>query len=146
MGEYMGGSSDAVIARWHGISETTVRYTINMETPRGVDEGALRVSMSQTLSPLAVREILKGIRRDPYMSYNDMRLESGKPVSDKGLLRILRSSGYERKAKKVDSDRWQNCRKTLRVCFGMPKLPVEFSAKQQAQQAILRPISRYLLQ
>ncbi|KAJ5984634.1 hypothetical protein N7481_006733 [Penicillium waksmanii] len=98
--EYMRGRPPAVIARRHGNSESTVRYTIKMQSPRGVDQAALQVCRSPKLSALNMCAILKCIRRNPFMSYDDMRLESGKSVSDKVFLRTLRASGYERKGKK----------------------------------------------
>ncbi|KAJ5414693.1 hypothetical protein N7509_001320 [Penicillium cosmopolitanum] len=99
-GEYMGGRSPTVIARRHGISESTVRYTIKMQSPRGVDQAALQECRSPKLSAIDMRAILQCIQRDPFMSYNDMRLESGKSIPDRAFLRTLRASGYERKAKK----------------------------------------------
>lgn len=88
------GHKQAQIARDLQIPRSTVHDTIRLDPQRDNGESLPRSGRPKTLSPADERYILILIKRDPFITYREIRDRTRFNVSDRTLARIIQQSGY----------------------------------------------------
>jgi transposase len=88
------GVKYAEIARRLQIDESTAGKTIKLDSKRCNGESRSRSGRPKTLSPRDIRRIITEIKKDPFLSYQDIRARTGVNVSNTTFKKYLKESGY----------------------------------------------------
>lgn len=88
------GCSITSIAKLHGLSTSTIQFTLDQQSLRADGKTLPRTGRPPIPSEDNKSLILRLITRDPFILYSEIREQSGLTVSDDTLLRMLKSSGY----------------------------------------------------
>ncbi|KAJ5743569.1 hypothetical protein N7533_008439 [Penicillium manginii] len=97
-GASMAGASLTTIANYHGISKSTVQYTLKMQAKRNEGQTVVRTGRPSKISGDDLRAIIAALQRGPSMSCNDIRIATGIDASNHTILRSIRRAGYDWKA------------------------------------------------
>ena len=84
----------AEVARRHAISPHLVRYTIEKDPVPHHGKSVSRAGRPKTTTTSDKRYICQIVKRDPYINYDDIRLQTALALSNRTLLRIVHKSGY----------------------------------------------------
>jgi transposase len=92
--QQLAGRSIRQIAGAVRLPPTTVQYTLEKNTQRHDGNSIPRSGRPPVLSPSDSRRILTLIKRDPFVTYHDIRRRSDITASNSTILRMLKQSGY----------------------------------------------------
>jgi hypothetical protein len=92
--EYDLGQSFAAIGRRYVISESTIRYTIKLESTRQNGHSIDRNRKPWIISAINMRQILRTIKHDPFTTFIKIGATISSPACGKTLLKIICESGY----------------------------------------------------
>ncbi|KAJ5779505.1 hypothetical protein N7457_007225 [Penicillium paradoxum] len=88
------GLSIAKIAQHFSLSKSTIQYTLEKEPLRHEGNNQNRVGRPSILSVDDRSMVIRLIRNDPFITYQEIREQNGLTASDDTLLRMVKASGY----------------------------------------------------